>query len=51
MKLIDFGSVCCIKNWKEGDMLVIVSYVVFIGELYKLEFILVIIIDIWVWFI
>ena len=31
VKLIDFGSARRIKNWKEGDMLAIVSYVAFTG--------------------
>ena len=37
VKLIDFGSARRIKNWKEGDMLAIVSYVAFTGELHKSE--------------
>ena len=31
MKLIDYGSARRIKNWKEGDMLAIVSYAAFTG--------------------
>lgn len=32
MKLIDYGSARRIKNWKEGDMLAIVSYAAFTGR-------------------
>ena len=44
VKLIDYGSARRIKNWKEGDMLAIVSYAAFTGmvlEKYniKLQFI------------
>lgn len=51
VKLIDFGSARRIKNWKEGDMLAIVSYVAFTGELHKSESTFVITIDTRAWFI
>jgi len=35
VKLIDFGSARRIKNWKEGDMLAIVSYPAFTGTVLR----------------
>ena len=37
MKLIDYGSARRIKNWKEGDMLAIVSYAAFTGRLLQVS--------------